>query len=378
MTITSCTRSSDVLTLNYVNYHLACDSAENHIRSKEYGRAIEIYQRLQSGYPNMFYKDLRNLMICQLMTSDCASAIASGHALIKQGVKLEYFFMLDIESNSCYETFIQSIEKDYDCLESMYRNSTDSTFEKTLMRFMEKDQNVASRHDFVMDSVFYHQGLFVLKKLIADDYPFMINNSQSNLYITVILRHYFALENRLIDDEEQRKSEQYSKMVFLPDMENQFKDWIRRGFITPYDFIQIYYYVFNPYQNVGICLDFDNDSIFFEPALSSTKTLEEINILRQEIGLPPINNSPETFQNTWLSCLTIPKIKKAMRECTTCQEEKSYIMIRMNEQRKCQDNFMDKELSNFILRDLSIQSYQLKGFTTFIKSINPKVKINGK
>ncbi len=144
--------------VNYVDYHNTINEIEVFIRKQSYKQAISLYEQLRCNYPDFFPKDLHNLSICYLKTSQLDSAVSIAHKLVLHGRTLNEFSLYKEFRSISEEPEWISFIKNYPNLRTQYEKDLDYQLFDLINLAINPDQNVQNNTDEIRDSVYYFQG----------------------------------------------------------------------------------------------------------------------------------------------------------------------------------------------------------------------------
>jgi len=363
-----------VLTLNYgkgqfldsyVNYHHEINDIEIAIRNQSYSQAIVAYEELR-GKASFFAKDLHNLSICYLKTNQLDSAISIARQLVLRGRTLDdfkrYKEFVAVAGTKKWVTFTEV----YPLLREQYEKTLDHEFISLINKFIVYDQEFQKISDEKRDSTYYYQGLMLFDYIFEKGFPDFFKNEEPIFAgrLLAMLRHFFYLPKMVSADAELASRKPYSHMVFNRPYSECILKALYEGKLQPssYESIMHYSSVDSPYGKIGICFDFDKEtvSLDFGPYNSN---YEKINNNRRAIGLAQIDSTAGILEGSWYKEVPFKEMKEAYINCDTCKSLTDYSRLSGSIREGVRDAFKNEELESFIFSydPSNLRSFTMKG-----------------
>lgn len=334
---------------NYIDYYHNINRIEVLIRKQNYSEAITAYDELREFYPNLFSTHLHNLAICYLKTNQVDKAISIVRQLVLQGQTLENFNKFEefkaIVNKNEWKAFVEI----YPVLRNKYEKKVDNEFISIINEAYVFDQEFQKTSDEKRDSVYYHQGKMLFDYIFENGFPDFFKNEEINAAtrLSAMLRHFFYLPGIVMGSSDLASRKPYSEMSFNKPYNDCMLKAVFEGKLLPATFEMIMYSSDNsPYGFVGICFDFDTEtvSLNFGPQNSSH---EEINENRRAIGLPLVDSTAGNLEGTWYKQVSFKEMKEAYSNCSSCSTHIDYWRLSTEIKERVRSAFIDEELESF-------------------------------
>lgn len=331
-----------------MDYHDKINNIEVLLKTTNYSQAISAYENLRKTYKYFFAKDLHNLGICYLKTNQLDSAVSVARQLVLHGRTLKDFSM--------YKEFLAIADKDewriftetYPLLREQYEQNLDRKFIDIINKAIVPDQAFQKVSDEKRDSVYYYQGKMLFDYMFENGFPDFFRDEEDVVanQLLAMLRHFFYLP-KLVGNFELVTKKPYSDMIF----DRSYADFILKavyeGKLLPVTYEMIMYTsADSPYGFVGICFDFDTEtvSLDFGPQNSNHK---ELNESRKAIGLVQVDSTSRNLEGTWYKSVSFKEMKEAYNNCNTCKTFKDYGMLTSEIRERVRNTFKNDELESF-------------------------------
>lgn len=359
--------------VSYVNYHQEINEIEVAIRKQNYSQAIVAYEELRRK-ASFFAKDLHNLSICYLKTNQLDSAISIAHQLVLRGRTLDdfkrYKEFVAVTGTKKWVTFTEV----YPLLREQYEKTLDHEFISLINKFIVSDQEFQKISDEKRDSTYYYQGRMLFDYIFENGFPEFFKDEEPFFAgrLLVMLRHFFYLPKMVSADNELASRKPYSHMVFNRPYSECILKAVHKGKLQPssYESIMHYSSVDSPYGKIGICFDFDKETVTldFGPFNSN---LEEINKNRRAIGLAQIDSTAGILEGSWYKEVPFKEMKEAYINCDTCKSLTDYSMLSRSIRERVRDAFKNEELESFMFSydPSNLRSFTMKGAYKYMPNL---------
>jgi len=358
--------------IDYINYQNKVNDVELLLRKQCYLEAIFQYKELQNDYPVLFVKDLHNLSICYLKTNQLDSAICVAKQLVLQGRTIETFDKYEefrcIADKNEWKNFVEV----YPSLRKQYERRLDRKFISMIDSAIISDQSFQKISDEKRDSVYYYQGKILFDYIFDNGFPDFFRNEEEVIthHLFAMLRHFFYLPKQINSDIIKRKP--YSEMSFSKPYDDFMLKAVKEGKLLPatYELIMYHTPADSPYGFVGICFDFDTETVSMNFGPQNTN-YKEINERRKSIGLALVDSTDENLEGTWYKQVSFKEMKEAYRNCNTCKSFKDYLMQSSEIRERVRKSFRNEELKSFIFSfdPENISIFQMKGSYKYMPNL---------
>lgn len=339
---------------DYIPYFHKITEAENQIRSSKFSSALETYDSLFKNYNNVSYKNIHNACICAIKIGNFNSAFIYAKQLILKGYEIQDFEKPIFSKLRKKTRQWDSLLDDYDKLKEERQSKINKTERNYYYQKYLEDQKAATSFNIpVQDSAFFtltHELSYHIKK---NGFPnlFLSKDTLSHK-VQVMFRHYFGLFNRIKNDQELQNDPSYSSRSENP-LKGIMENALINGLITPQIYESIVSYNDgNPFGELAIKIDIDNKKV--SPILRvKPEELDEVNLKRNAIGLPSINDNSVSYLNgTWYLSYPFEEVKQAVENCDTCTTFRDYSLIKARIENHLAEKYeKEGKLTGFLLVD---------------------------
>lgn len=356
---------------SYLEYFKRVNEAELAIADSRYIEALSIYESLFAVYPHSFYKDLHNACLCALKLEKYKETFLLACDLVKHGYELKDFESQAFDNFRNQKNYWKQFISEYPKLRKQYTKTLNEQLRNNYHLLYTIDQAAASLHNDIrkQDSIFYKVAISVSDLVKTHGFPqWMINKDTMNIQIYVMLRHFCGLENRIKNDEKMQMDSLYLQMQ-NNDIHILITQALADGWILPDNYVGIttYWDYSNPYGETTAEIDFEKERIvlFLKVPIENRN---DINQLRESIGLPPINElTQDAINASWYGDYPFHKIKEAWSACDTCHETLDFMRISKNLELEVSNNH---KKSYFIIPDFDeIHNIYYKGVRRYMKNL---------
>ena len=369
-------RSFSQPVVSYVDYHNKINGIEVLLRQQKYSQTISAYEELRGSY-SFFAKDLHNLAICYLKTNQLDSAISIAHQLVLHGRTLEDF--------SIYKEFAAIAGKDewrafteaYPLLREQYEQNLDQKFIGIINEAIESDQAFQKVSDAKRDSVYYYQGRMLFDYIFENGFPdFFRDEEAAANRLFAMLKHFFYLPKLVKDDTVLAKQKPYADMVFDKPYADCMLKALHEGKLLPVTYERIMYQTsyYSPYGLVGICFDFDTETVSLDFGQQNANH-NEINEKRKSIGLAQVDSTAGNLEGTWYKQVSFKEMKEAYGKCDTCKTLKNYWMLSSQIRERVRNSFKNEALESFKFSfdPDNLNNFNMKGCLNYMPNLKKQV-----
>lgn len=351
--------------LNYIDYHLNINKAELQIKKHNYDSAIIIYEKIFLKYPNHFYQDLHNLLVCYVEQNKINKVINTANELVSQGYSLNDFKHIIPQYISKTKEWKDFSQLQYHITRMKYEQKQDSNMEyrNYIASICKKDRDVRIiESNKNIDSVSYIMGKKIETLFKTKKFPnYFFNKDTLAIRIMVVLRHYNHVAEDINRNIELQKKHPYKLMKFNDSLNFILKKALINGYIRPRNYVAMTTYDMrkNKYGSLAVTYNFDTEDISLR--IFPNENYDEINLERISIGLPIINpKDTNVLKESWFQYVDIKKLKQSMLECDSCKTYSDYLAIQAKERLKVRNKY-ENENNKFILFNYNVNQHLLVG-----------------
>ncbi|MDX9845513.1 MAG: hypothetical protein RBT74_00910 [Tenuifilaceae bacterium] len=343
------------------------------MKKQNYSQALLAYEELR-GKASFFAKDLHNLSICYLNTNQLDSAISLARQLVLRGRTLDNFSKYkEFDAIASTKEWV-AFTKVYPLLRERYEQNLDHSFINIINRAIGPDQEFQKISEEKRDSTYYYQGIMLFDYIFDNGFPDFFKDEEPILasQLLAMLRHFFYLPKMFSADTGLASRKSYSHMVFNRPYSECILKAVYEGKLQPssYESIMHYSSVDSPFGKIGICFDFDKETVSLDFG-SFNSNHEEINKNRRAIGLAQVDSFSVNLEGTWYKEFPFKEIKEAYINCDTCKSLKDYSMLSGEIRERIRDAFKNEELESFIFSydPSNLRSFTMKGAYKYMPNL---------
>ncbi|MDR2910829.1 MAG: hypothetical protein LBV47_05645 [Bacteroidales bacterium] len=251
----------------YVNYFYETNKAALNILKSDYDAALTVYKSVFKSYPHSFYRDVHNACVCAIKLNKTGEAFEFAQMMVLHGYEL---FDFDKEPF----VYLKNNKKQWRKFTNAYPKYRDKYIETVDRELRERyyalslNDNLAVEYRLdktikEQDSLLYNLSVQLTELIEKNGFPnWMMNKDTMSFKLTVMLRHYHGVKNRIERDEELQNDALYASMSF-DRLHSMVEDAFSKGLMLPdaYEVITTYWLRKNPYGVTTVKIDYDAEKV---------------------------------------------------------------------------------------------------------------------